>query len=113
MSQADIKLSAEDEAELARLKQSLETSLDTSDLKTKLEAQIQKQLEQVWESQLKDKCMELLRQQPLDQVNMDQITSKLIEFGKDKIPTEVKNNAYNEIKNFLEKQKAYTDFINK
>ena len=113
MSQADIKLSAEDEAELARLKQSLETSLDASDLKTKLEAQIQKQLEQVWESQLKDKCMELLRQQPLDQVNMDQITTKLIEFGKDKIPTEVKNNAYNEIKNFLEKQKAYTDFINK
>ena len=61
MSQADIKLSPEDEAQLAQLKQTLETKLDNSDLKTKLEAKIQKQLELVWENQLKEKCMELLR----------------------------------------------------
>ena len=57
--------------------------------------------------------MKLLRQQPLDQVNMDHITTKLIEFGKEKIPAEVKNNAYNRIKEHLEKDIAYTTFINK
>ena len=44
---------------------------------------------------------------------MEEITTKLIEFGKEKIPAEVKNNAYNRIKDQLEKDKAYTDFINK
>ena len=57
--------------------------------------------------------MELLRQQPLDKVNMDEITSKLIEYGKEKIPADVKNNAYTRIKEHLEKDQAYTTFINK
>ena len=57
--------------------------------------------------------MQLLREQALDKVNMDEITSKLIEFGKDKIPSDVKNNAYNKIKAQLEKDPAYTSFINK
>ena len=57
--------------------------------------------------------MELLRQQPLDKVNMDEITTKLIEYGKEKIPSDVKNNAYIRIKEHLEKDLAYTTFINK
>ena len=113
MSQADIKLSAEDERELAQLKKTLEDNLDRSELKGKLEKQIQQQLEAVWESQLKDKCMELLREQPLDKVNMDEITTKLINYGKEKIPGDVKDNAYKQIKKYLEDDDAYKSFINK
>ena len=57
--------------------------------------------------------MKLLREQPLDKVNMDEITTKLINYGKDKIPADVKNNAYNEIKKQLENDDAYKAFINK
>ncbi len=109
----EIKLSAEDERELTKLKETLEKNLDSSHLKGELEKEIQKQLEVVWESQLKDRCMQLLREQPLDKVNMDEITSKLIEFGKDKIPSDVKSNAYNKIKLHLEKDPAYISFIEK
>ena len=57
--------------------------------------------------------MRLLREQPLDKVDMDKITTRLIEYGKGKIPADVKNNAYNRIKEHLENDAAYKAFINK
>ena len=55
--------------------------------------------------------MNLIRQQPLDNVNMDQITTQLMNSGRDKIPQGVKDLAYNRIKDFLEKDQAYQNFI--
>ena len=57
--------------------------------------------------------MRLLREQPLDKVDMDKITTRLIEYGKGKIPADVKNNAYSRIKEHLENDGAYKAFINK
>ena len=57
--------------------------------------------------------MELLRQQPLDKVNMEDITNNLINYGKDRIPTNVKDNAYKQIKEFLEDNVSYKAFISK
>ena len=55
--------------------------------------------------------MNLIRQQPLDNVNMDQITTQLMNSGRDKIPKDVKDLAYNRIKDFLERDDAYKNFI--
>ena len=57
--------------------------------------------------------MELLRQQPLDKVNMEDITTNLINYGKDRIPPNVKDNAYKQIKEFLESNDSYQAFIKK
>ena len=57
--------------------------------------------------------MRLLREQPLDKVDMDKITNSLIEYGKGKIPEDVKSNAYKRIKDALENDGAYKAFINK
>ena len=73
--------------------------------------EIQQQLEATWEKDLKEECMNLIRQQPLDNVNMDQITTQLMNSGRDKIPQQVKDHAYNRIKTFLENEQAYQNFI--
>ena len=42
---------------------------------------------------------------------MDDVTNKLLAFGRDKIPSSVKDDAYQEIKNQLESDPAYKRFI--
>ena len=72
---------------------------------------IRKQLEDVWEKDLKNDCMRMISQQGIDNINMDAITNTLMEQGKGKIPEHVKTGAYNKIKEYLESQDAYKRFI--
>ena len=43
---------------------------------------------------------------------MEDVTNKLLVFGREKIPANVKNEAYEKIKAQLENDPAYKDFIN-
>ena len=109
---ANIQLTAQDEADLKQLKDTLEFRLENSQLKKKLEEQIRKELEAVWEPQLKDYCMGLIKDQAPDQINMEDVTNKLLDYGRKRIPDNIKDDAYKQIKEFLESQDAYKDFIN-
>ena len=109
--QQEIKLTPEDEQALKNLKETLEKNLDASNLKQQLEEEIKKDLETMWEPELKAECMRLISNVAPDQVNMDEVTNKLLEFGRAKIPESVKNKAYEKIKQQLENDPAYKDFI--
>ena len=105
--QQDIKLTQEDERALEQLKKTLEDNLEKSNLKTRLEAEIKQDLEKMWEPLLKEECMRLIQNVAPEHVDMEDVTNKLLNFGRDKIPIEVKNKAYEEIKKQLENDKAY------
>ena len=109
--QQEIKLTAEDEQALKNLKETLERNLDASNLKQTLEEEIKKDLEQMWEPDLKAKCMELIQHLDPASVNMEQVTSQLLEYGRNKIPETVKNKAYERIKYQLENDPEYKKFI--
>ena len=56
--------------------------------------------------------MKLIKDVAPDQINMEEVTNKLLAYGRDKIPSNVKDDAYKQIKDFLENDPAYIHFIN-
>ena len=56
--------------------------------------------------------MNLIKDMQPDQINMEEVTNKLLAYGRERIPARVKDDAYQAIKKQLESDRAYIDFIN-
>ena len=82
----DVQLSQADLNQLEALKRHLEGELENEQFKKMLEDFIRKELNGTWENKLNEKCMELIRKQPLDKINMEDISNELMKFGKEVMP---------------------------
>ena len=65
-----------------------------------------------WENEIKKKCMDLIKGKDLDNINMDEISKQLLEFGATKVPPMISNEMEKEIKNRLMQDESYKKFLN-
>ncbi|TNV77948.1 hypothetical protein FGO68_gene9991 [Halteria grandinella] len=94
--------------DIAQKKSFIEARLEQTGEKGKLEEFLRQQLAQgQWKEEMKKRCLEEIRQQGLEKINLDTLVDKMLPQGRSLVPQEVKEKLLDKIKGVLEQDPEY------